>query len=106
VTVAASKVIFSSRGAGESEALTRALLDLKARGLRAHCQDVVIGGWWLSEDEGERAKAVLRCGGCPVFAPCGEAARVRNERFGVWGGRDRTRRPRPSSSTLKEAARG
>jgi hypothetical protein len=93
VTVSATKVIFSNRGAVESEALTRALLNLKARGLRAHCQDSDVGGWWLSEDEDERARAARRCGGCPVFAECGEAARVRNERFGVWGGRDRTRRP-------------
>jgi hypothetical protein len=95
VTVTRARVIFagSSRGAAEGERLTRALLSLKARGLCAPCQDPVVGGWWLSDSEEERARAALRCGGCPVLVECGRAAVARRERFGVWSGKDYTRKP-------------
>jgi hypothetical protein len=95
------KVIFSSRGGAESEQLTRALINLAAEGRRTHCSDPGTSGLWLSEDEKERGEAARLCLGCPVFHPCGEAARARGERFGVWGGRDRTRRP----GTAKGGAR-
>jgi hypothetical protein len=75
-----------------SDQLTRALRDMAARGERHHCSDV--GSWlWLSEHPAERQLAAHLCRGCPVFDPCGQAAEERDERFGVWGGVDRTVTP-------------
>jgi hypothetical protein len=73
--------------------LVRALVDLAARGLRTHCSDAGTSELWLSEHEGERAEAAILCIGCPVIQPCGEAAQANDERWGVWAGVDRTRRP-------------
>jgi hypothetical protein len=89
----ASRVVLSFRGGAASRRFTRALVDLAANGLRTHCSDPVTSELWLSEVEAERAEAARLCRGCPVVAPCGEAAVARGERFGVWGGRDRTRHP-------------
>jgi hypothetical protein len=33
------------------------------------------------------------CAGCPVLVECGTAATANDERWGVWGGHDRTVRP-------------
>jgi hypothetical protein len=41
-----------------------------------------------------RAVAVRWCEPCPVIAECGEAAKWLRTDFGVWGGKDRTKRPR------------
>ena len=71
---------------------TRALVDLAARGLRTHCSDAETHHLWLSEEAHERAVAARLCRGCPALTECGEAAEARRERFGVWGGRDRTLR--------------
>jgi len=49
---------------------------------------------WLSEELKDRRKAARLCSGCPALAECGEAARARGERFGVWGGADFTRNPK------------
>jgi hypothetical protein len=77
------------RGKIEGDQLTRALLEVAAEGLRPHCSDA--GSWmWLSEDAAARAEAARRCVGCPVYDPCGQAAEARQEKFGTWGGRDRT----------------
>jgi hypothetical protein len=71
--------------------LTRALITIAARGLRTHCSDVELHHLWLSESQQERAVAARLCSGCPVFTPCGEVGQY--ERFGVFGGVDRTPRP-------------
>jgi len=76
-----------------SERLLRALITLAARGQRTHCSDPGSNELWLSESEPERAEAARLCIGCPVFLQCGEAAAANDERWGVWGGRDRTVRP-------------
>jgi len=73
--------------------LTRALLDIAARGLRTHCSDAGTGGLWLSEHPSERAEAARLCRGRPVIQPCAHAATANNETFGVFGGRDFTRPP-------------
>jgi hypothetical protein len=83
----------ATRGLPESQRLTRALVDLGARGLRPHCSDVETHSYWLSEDAHERKRAVRWCAGCPVLVPCREAAESQGERWGVWGGLDFTRRP-------------
>jgi hypothetical protein len=64
------KVIISRRGWAESEALTGALINLAARGLRTHCSDPGSSELWLSDYETERAEAVLLCRGCPVIIEC------------------------------------
>jgi hypothetical protein len=38
-------------------ALTRALINLAARGLRTHCSDPVSSELWLSKDQAERKQA-------------------------------------------------
>lgn len=82
------------------ELLTRALVTLASRGGRPRCGDWSDRDLWTSDVAEERAHAVAMCAGCPVLTECGEAARANDERFGVWGGADRTRRPKHG----KEAA--
>jgi hypothetical protein len=74
-----------------SERLTRALITIAARGLRTHCSQPEIRSWWLSDSQQERDVAARLCRGCPVFIPCAEVGQ--HQRFGVWGGVDRTPRP-------------
>jgi hypothetical protein len=76
-----------------SERLLRALITIAARGQRTHCSDAGTGELWLSEHEPERAEAAKLCAGCPVLVECGTAATANDERWGVWGGHDRTVRP-------------
>jgi hypothetical protein len=76
-----------------SDQLTRRLLTIAARGQRTHCSDPSLSELWLSESEPERAEAARLCIGCPVIAECREAAIANDERWGVWGGHDRTVRP-------------
>ncbi len=45
---------------------------------------------WLSDDASDRAQAASWCVGCPVLVECGAAADEHGERFGTWGGTDRT----------------
>jgi hypothetical protein len=49
---------------------------------------------FLSEYEKERAQAVVMCNGCLLLLECGAAADEHNEKWGVWAGKDRTRRPK------------
>lgn len=70
--------------------LTAALVRLASEGRCPPC-----GSWresnpWVSDEPQERAQAALWCRGCPVLLECGEAADEMGERFGVWGGIDRT----------------
>jgi hypothetical protein len=81
-----------------SERLTRALADLAARGLRHHCADTEVAHLWLSENEHERALAAKLCQQCPIQLECWSAAVARDERFGVWGAVDRTRKPKPKAA--------
>jgi hypothetical protein len=91
-------VIIPNRGRLESDQLTRALLEAASRGQRPHCSDPISGEMWLSEMEAERREAARLCRGCSVLRPCRDAAEAQRETFGVWGGRDFTRRPgRPRS---------
>lgn len=51
-------------------------------------------GPWLSEDPEVRAVAATWCEQCPLIVECDDAARELRVTFGVWAGRDRTRRQR------------
>jgi Transcription factor WhiB len=83
----------SLRGRVAGERLTRALLNLGAQELRTHCSDPASHHLWLSEYADERASAAEMCIGCPVLTECDRAATARlEERFGVWGGVDYTKR--------------
>src|SRR5687768_4347347 len=73
------------------ERLTRALVNIAARGLRTHCSQPEIHSWWLSDSQQEREVAARLCRGCPVLEPCREVGQY--QRFGVWGSVDRTPRP-------------
>jgi hypothetical protein len=80
------------RAAAEaSERLTQALINAAARGQRPRCGDSETSWMWLDEDPRHRAIAATYCNGCPVFEPCDEVGRFQT--FGVYGGRDYTRRP-------------
>jgi hypothetical protein len=76
-----------------TERLTTALLEAARQKQRPHCGDPATHHLWLSDSAAERRVAAILCAGCPVFDPCGEAATARAEPFGVWGGRDFTRKP-------------
>jgi Transcription factor WhiB len=75
--------------------LTRAVVDLAARGLRTHCSDPGTSDLWLSDHPGERHEAAKLCRHCPVIIECRQAADARDERWHVWGGKDYTRRQKP-----------
>jgi Transcription factor WhiB len=85
-------VVMPTRGRAESEALTRALINLASKGLRPHCSDPGTSELWLSDHPAERREAVKVCAGCPVIVECRTAAEARDERWHVWGGHDYTRR--------------
>ena len=82
------------RGREETAAFSQALRELDHLGLKTHCSDPATSHWWLSEEPKERRQAVKWCRSCPVLAGCGQAARARGERFGVWGAVDYTRNPK------------
>ena len=76
-----------------TDRLTGALLAMAARGERTHCSDPAIHYLWLSEHDNERVVAVMLCDHCPVLQVCRDTAEQRDERWGVWGGKDRSIRP-------------
>ena len=52
-----------------TDALTRALITIAAKGERTHCSDSETHHLWLSEHEPERAEAAKLCRGCPAIQP-------------------------------------
>ena len=74
-----------------TDELNRALLSLAAAGDRPRCSDPITRELWTAEHAAERALAVKWCRGCEVRQLCAEAAEERDERWGVWGGVDRTK---------------
>lgn len=68
--------------------LARALLDLDAARTPTPCQRPFAWRRFLSDDRDTRAAAALECPGCPILDLCADAGQ--SERFGVWGGRDRS----------------
>lgn len=82
---------------GHENTLTRALMTLTERGQRPPCGDPDDRHLWLSEDAADRALAAEWCTGCPITAACQAAAEANGEKFGVWGGRDRTPKSRKAS---------
>jgi len=73
------------------EVLGRALLEIADQGRATPCQGRRRDRW-TSDDATQRAWAATVCRGlnCPMLEECGAAADEQDERFGVWGGRDRT----------------
>lgn len=55
--------------------------------LQAECR-LHPASWWFSDDKATRDRAVKVCAACPVKKPCLEGALEREERYGVWAGRD------------------
>ena len=96
------KLTNSNRGDGShqpsttpsaSKALVLALTVLAEQGCATPCQGRRRDRW-TSENAEERAWAASVCLSlaCPVLEECGTAAVERKEKFGTWGGRDRTAR--------------
>jgi Transcription factor WhiB len=83
-----------------TNALNRALLSLAAAGDLPRCSDPITGELWTAEHAAHRAIAVKYCRGCPVLVLCGQAAAERDERWGVWGGVDRSTRPEKLDAAL------
>ena len=52
-------IFISNRGRAESDQLTRALLNIAARGLRTHCSDPSLSELWLSEHKPERTGSTV-----------------------------------------------
>ena len=94
----------TSRGRHATDRLTRALLDLAARGERTHCSDPSSHHLWLSEHDNERAGAVMLCDQCPVLTVCRDTAEQRDERWGVGAAKDFSRRS-GRAKRLKQAGR-
>lgn len=69
--------------------LLDALADNAERGDFPECRG---SDAWLSESPEVRADAAARCAGCIVLAECEAAARELKPTFGVYGGRDFTKR--------------
>lgn len=46
---------------------------------------------FTSEFAAERERAARLCAGCPIRVLCGRYAVAARERWGVWGGKDRSR---------------
>jgi hypothetical protein len=63
------------------------------RGERTHCSDPATHHLWLSESDADRAVAVQLCPHCPILTECRDSAEANDERWGVWGGKDFSRRP-------------
>jgi len=78
-----------------AEQLTRALVELATQGRRPRCGDPGGHELWCSDDATDRALAAALCAGCAVLTECAAAADEHDERFGVFGGVDRT--PPPAS---------
>jgi hypothetical protein len=74
-----------------AEVFRVALLDLAERGQRVPCEGGD-GEAWVSESLSERRRAARLCGNCSVLDLCAAAADETGERWGVWAGRDRTRK--------------
>lgn len=55
----------TAKGALASNELTRALINIAARGERTHCSDPETHHYWLSEHDTERAIAITLCDHCP-----------------------------------------
>lgn len=77
-------------------------------GERPPCCWPDLGPLWLSEKHTDRAEAAHHCDGCAIFDACQDAGRSAGltggpATFGVWGGVDRTARPRPKTSRAKRA---
>jgi hypothetical protein len=69
-------------------ALIRALDKLRARGGQPPCATEAHPDWWFSDRAAERVEAIRICHGCPIRRPCAVAGEY--ERYGVWGGQDKT----------------
>lgn len=79
---------------GKVLALNAALVRLAANRARPRCGEAGAHEVFLSEKPEERALAASWCTGCPVRQECADAGAAIQANFGVWGGRDRTVRPR------------
>ena len=93
MTTAATRL----RAAQASDALTRALINAAARGIRPRCGDHETSYLWLSESPAERQQASRLCAGCVVITECRNVGQ--HQSFGVFGSVDVTRAPgRPKTA--------
>lgn len=77
--------------------LNTALVRLAADGVRPRCGEPGAHQLFLSENPEERSLAATWCAGCPIRCECAEAGAATRANFGVWGGRDRTTRPKSTA---------
>jgi len=92
MTTAAKLAQRSPEGTAAHDQLARALVALAAQGERPRCGDSATHRLWTSDSPEDRQLAATWCNGCLVLTECGTAAEATGERFGVWGGVDRSPR--------------
>ena len=54
------------------------------------CLDRKRAEWWHAEDAEQRRQAAQLCHLCPLMVQCDAYAVAAGERYGTWGGKDRT----------------
>lgn len=85
----------------EDEGLSLARMGLPAASMRTwmHLQAFFAAGEttpcagrneWLSNRAADKRTAIRLCGDCPARAACAEFAENNNEKYGIWGGIDRS----------------
>lgn len=82
-----SQLVRSPEALDAYAALTVALLE--APDGSVPCQEEPDG--FTADRAEERAQAAILCQSCPVLDLCAAYAETAKERFGIWGGEDRTR---------------
>ena len=87
---AGTAVPVKPRGGPATHALNRGLDALAKQRRHPPCAIPEIFHYWVSDSESDRAIAIRGCHRCPLLDACDAAATERQERFGVWGGVDRT----------------
>ncbi|MGV8972220.1 MAG: WhiB family transcriptional regulator [Rhodoglobus sp.] len=70
--------------------LQRAIIALARDDRKTPCADRQ--NLFMASDRKTRLEAEVWCTGCPVIGPCGDEADANGEKFGTWGGKDRTPR--------------
>ena len=75
------------------ETFNRALAGLLERGALPPCAGSAA---WTSDEPDERATAAELCKPCPLLDACAALADEGDERWGIWGGIDRSPTSRPA----------
>jgi len=73
--------------------LNTALITMASHGSRPRCADPVDHALWTSEDPAERAVPPPGASAAGCSPSTTKQREARKEKWGIWGGRDRSNRP-------------